>query len=377
MARRTRRKVLAPGDFEEGSEAQQVFDSIEKKYGGVARKGSTILQPTRVSTGSFMFDFCTLGGLPVGRQNMVLGEKHAGKTTIACKVIAQCQRQNPDQIAVMMDCEKAFDTVWAAKLGVDLDRLQVVESEVGEAAVDMANLLIGTDLVSMIAIDSIAALLPTVEAEASAEDKHMGLQSRLVGELCRKMGGTMMHERMRGHEPMILYLNQYRTKIGQMFGDPRTAPGGRALEHFPSIVWRMLNKEIEGRDEYDSELILHNEHSFAITKNKLCNGPRHGEFRLCRYDDPDMGLTEGDIDDSKTVLTYAKKFGVFTGGGKTWRLEFNDSKFRWDSPTKGAEYLNKNRPVYKAIYNYVIQRQAIAMNMPAEFVGRFDTVVHG
>lgn len=363
-------------EFVKGSEAEDTFSAINKKYGDVVRRGSEITQPERISSGSFIFDLATLGGIPDGRQNMILGEKHAGKTTMACKIMAHAQRRHRDKLAVVLDCEKAFDTVWAAKLGVDLDRLMVVESEVGEAAVDMADAMLATEEVCILTIDSLAAMLPAAEAKASAEDNHVGLQSRLIGELCRKMGSTLMHERMRGHSPSVLYINQFRIKIGQMFGDNRTSPGGKAVEHFPSIVWRMLNKEIQGKDDRDNELIIHNEHSFAITKNKLNNGPRHGEFRLCRNNNNDQGLVEGDIDDSKTVLTYAKKFGVFNGGGKTWRLEYEGNKFKFDSPAKGAEYLNKNRGVYRSIYNFLIREQALSFNMPDEFLSRFDVDIH-
>jgi recombination protein RecA len=364
-----------PADSQQ-TELDETLTSITKKYGPVSNKGTHINAPQRISTGSFILDLCTLGGIPQGRQSMIVGEKHAGKTTIACKIIANAQRKYPDSVAVFMDCEKAFDTVWAKKLGVDLERIQVVESQIGEHAVDMADLFVSTEQVSILVIDSLATLLPFAEADSSAEDAHIGLQSRLIGRLCRKITGSMVHERLRGHEPAVLYINQFRTRIGQMYGDNRIAPGGRAVEHFPSLVWRMLNKETVGKDQYDVDVVTHNVHEFAITKNKVNNGPRQGEFKLCRMDDLDSGLHDGDVDDSPTVLAYAKKFGVFTGGGKYWKLEFDGQEYSLESPAKAAVFLNQNRGVYRALSNYLLRAQAQHMGMPRKFLLRFDTTVH-
>lgn len=370
---RRRSSVAESKDVTQTGEIADTLAQVSKRYGDtVVRKAREVRQPDRISTGSFMLDFALLGGIPVGRISMVIGSKHSGKSMIASKIIGNAQRKYPDATPVLIDVEKTFEPTWAEKLGVDIAKLPVVEADTGEMAVDLADAFLQSRETSLIVIDSLAALVPNKEAEASAEDSFVGLQSRLIGSMCRKLNSGLIKERMRGHDVTVLFINQYRTKIGVMYGDPRTAPGGHAVEHFPSLIWQMKNKEKMGKDEdYEVESVLENEHAFKIEKNKMNDGPRTGEFRLVRAPRDVEHLRTGEIDDSKTLLAFAKKFGVYSGGGKYWKLEFAKQSHQFDSAAEAAIFLNQNRAVYRSLYAYLIREQAKHLGMPEEFLRTF------
>ena len=364
---------------DESNELEETFAAIEKRYGSPGHKvrttGSGIRQPARISTGSFVLDFALLGGIPAGRITGLIGNKGSGKSMIAAKIAGYCQRMEryEGQRVVWIDAEKAFDPTWARKLGCDISQLEIVEPDTAEMAVDIADAVMQSKETSLIIIDSLAGLNPSKEMEDSAEDANVALQARLIGRLMRKMNHGMLKERLRGHEASVLCINQYRTKIGVMFGDPRTAPGGQAWEYFPSCIIQMKNKEKLGKDaDYDIEHVVENEHAFRIEKWRGNNGPRTGEFRVNRMDLPQRFLAEGDVDDAKTMLTFAKKFGVYTGGGGSWKLEFAGYEHKVKNIEEAVLFLNENREWYWSLYNYLIREQAIRLDMDDEFIGRFE-----
>jgi len=243
------KKTAVPEDSD-ANELEQTLKEVRKRFGDTSvSSGSTIVQPERVSTGSFVLDFQTLGGIPRGRATMIVGERHSGKTTIACKVTASAQRQYPDEAVALVDAEGTFDAVWAAKLGVDLDRLVLFQPETGEAAVDVIDAFIGTREVSMVIVDSVAALTPMAEIESSAEDAHVGLQARLVGGMIRKATAGMIRERRRGHNIGLLFLNQYRSKIGGFakFGEPKRRQGA-GVRHVITDRDEEQREHRQGRD---------------------------------------------------------------------------------------------------------------------------------
>ena len=214
-------------DKDDNNELEVTFAEIEKRYGTIGypirRRGGNIVQPVRIPTGAFVLDFALLGGIPMGKVTHLIGNKHSGKSMLASKIMGYAQRQMPDRKCVLIDIEKGFEPIWARKLGCDIDNLEVLEADTGEMAADMADAVVQSKETSLLVIDSLAAMVPTKEAESSAEDHHMALQARLIGHVCRKMISDMTKERMRGHDVAVLFINQWRTKIGQMFGDPRTS----------------------------------------------------------------------------------------------------------------------------------------------------------
>jgi len=356
-------------------ELSSTLSTIRKRYGdnSVAR-ASAVVQPDRIPTGIFILDFYTLGGIPANRASMVVGERHAGKSLLAYKTIAGAQKKYPDQQPAYIDVEGTFDPVWAGKIGVDLDNLVLFQPETGESAVDVTDAFIGTKEVSLVVIDSIAALVPMKEIDSSAEDALVGVQARLVGGMVRKATASMIRERKRDHNVSLLFVNQFRSKIGGFagFGEPRSIPGGKALEFSTSLQLIMKNKENTGKDSVGNDTMVLNEHSFTITKNKLNGGGRAGEFRLLRQDNEALGLSEGEIDDAGTMLAFAKKFGVFTGeGSKAKKLEFWGHELEFRKVDDAIVYLYANRDVYWDLRNFLIASQAQALNMPEEFVNRF------
>lgn len=358
-----------------GNEIDDTLKAIRSRFGSSsAVAASSVPQPERISTGSFMLDFATLGGIPHNRVSMFVGERHSGKSTMGDKVIGNAQRQYPDQKPVKVDIEGTHDSVWAEKNGVDTDDLILVQPETGEAAVDMVDALVRTKEVSLIVVDSIAALTPMKEIDSSAEDILVGAQSRLVGSMIRKVTAGLIAERNRGHQVTVLFINQFRSKIGGFagYGEPRSIPGGKALEFSTSLQVIFKNREMAGKDEYDVETIGVNEHSFDIKKCKTNSGPRQGEFRLLRVPDAELGLDEAEIDDASTMLAYAKKFGYYTGGGSSWRLQFGDDDHKFRGLSDAVKSLYEDRDFYWRLRNMLIRTQAEHLGMPESFLARFD-----
>lgn len=370
---RVKRTKVAPASAV-SSELSDTMKEIQKRYGGnVMSSGSSIVQPLRIPTGIFTVDMCTLGGIPSNRCSMVVGERHAGKSVFAAKCTRGAQMTLPEQKVAYLDIEGTFDSVWAGKLGVNLDDLLVVQPETGESAVDIADALVGTQDVSMIVLDSIAALTPMKELEGSAEDALVGVQARLVGNMIRKVTAGLIRERNRGHFVTVLFVNQFRTKIGGFSpqGEPRSIPGGKALEFSTSLQLIMRNKETAGKDKAGIDSMVENEHAFTVTKNKLNGGLRTGEFRLLRKDKEEYGLHEGDIDDLGTMLLFAKKFGAYEGGGSAWTLHFWDEEHKFRGVDDACATIYADEELRWKLRNYLIWEQASNQNMPASFLARF------
>jgi recombination protein RecA len=309
-----------------GSSLSDVMQQVAKTHGAnVMRRASTALTVIpHLSTGIFTLDMALFGGVPQSMITMPYGWESSGKTTVAMRVVAAAQRKYPDKTAVFIDVEGTFDRSWAQRHGIDIDRLIIVQPETGEQAVDISDAVIRAHDTSIVVMDSLPALVPIKELEKSAEDAIVALQARLVGTLVRKAKQALLDERKKGHTPTLLLINQWRSKI-TMMGDPRSLPGGNALKFFTDVRFEVMNKEHLGKDGFDIETVEHNEHSFKITKNKIGTGIRTGEFTMIR--NPSNPLGPGFIDDGKTVLTYAKKLGVFSGGGSSWRIDGVDTRF--------------------------------------------------
>lgn len=302
------------------SEIGSVVAKFGKMYGAhIIRPATRKARFLHIPTDIFTLDMGLHGGVPQSLISMVYGWESSGKTTTAMRVIAQTQKKYPDQVAVLIDTEGTYDAVWGERHGIDNDRLVLVQPESGEQAVDLARAVIKSKETSIVVLDSLPALMPITEMEKAAEDAVVALQARLIGRFVRTVSQSLIDERVRGHFPAVLLINQFREKIGVMHGDSRTLPGGNALKFFVSVRWEVKNKEVLGKDRFDSEIVDLNEHSWRITKNKLGNGLRNGEFTMIR--NPDNPLGVGFIDDAKHVLTFARKFGLVTGNGSAWYMD--------------------------------------------------------
>ena len=368
----TKRTRTVKTDISGAEEFTDTFKAIRSRFGDSSmHAASEHQQPERISTGVFMLDLALLGGIPHNRISMIVGERSAGKSMLADMICANAQRQYPDMKTVKIDTEGAHDTVWSSKLGVDPERQYVFAAETGESAVDAADALVRTKEVSLVVIDSIAALTPMKEIDSSAEDAMVGAQARLVGGMIRRVNAGLITERNRGHFVTVLFINQFRSKVGVVYGDPRSLPGGKALEFATSVQLIIKNKEQMGKDAYDVETVEENEHVFDIKKNKCNGGPRTGEFRVRRIANTDLGLREGDVDDASTMLAYAKKFGAYSGAGSSWRLEFWDEDHTFRGLNDAVVSLYSNRPLYEKLRNFLLCEQSNHLGMPQDFLERF------
>ncbi len=272
---------------------------IEKQFGTgsiMTLGGDHVSQIRGIPTGSLSLDIALGGqGLPCGRVVEIFGPESSGKTTIALHVIAQAQKKGG--VAAFVDAEHAFDPTWAKKLGVDLDMLLVSQPGSGEEAMQITEMLIKSNAVDVIVIDSVAALVPRQELEGEIGDSHVGLQARLMSQSMRKLTGAISRSKT-----CTIFINQIREKIGVMFGSPETTPGGRALKFYCScrIDVRKIGALKEGDDQVGQRV------KCKIVKNKVAPPFRVAEFDMMHSN----GISyEGDVLD----LAAAHKIVVRSG----------------------------------------------------------------
>lgn len=302
-------------------------------------------------TGILALDLALGGGWALSRAGMLYGEKSSGKSTTALQSIATVQSQDPECFAAYVDVEGTLDKAWARKLGVDLERLIVVEPETGEHAVDLADAMLRAREVSIVVMDSIAMLVSMKELDESAEQDTMALQARLTGKYVRRTTNALIKERSRGHKPILLHLNQFRMKVGLVFGDPRTLPGGKVVEYSTSQQVETKNKEHTGKDEDGNDVVLFNEHNVKITKNKSGGPMKEAAFKLIRLEGHE-GMPEAWIDQAKTIFKYGTQSGVITGSPASFEIDGITGKFK-GAPAFTAWAL-ENRELYGQIQEKIV-----------------------
>ena len=244
---------------------------IERQYGkgAIMRLGMGMrMQVDAIPTGAFNLDAAIgVGGIPKGRVTEIYGPESSGKTTLALHVIANAQRQGG--IAAFIDAEHALDADYARKLGVDIDNLLVSQPDTGEQALEIAEVLVRSNAVSVVVVDSVAALVPKAEIEGEMGDSHVGLQARLMSQALRKLAGAINRSQC-----AVVFINQIREKIGVMFGNPETQPGGRALKFYSSV--RLDIRRVGAIKEGDE--VVGNRCRVKVVKNKVAPPFKMAEF---------------------------------------------------------------------------------------------------
>ena len=280
---------------------------IEKQFGdgSIMTLGSDATSKIRgISTGSLSLDMALGGqGLPCGRIIEVYGPESSGKTTLALHVIAESQKKGG--IAAFIDAEHAFDPTWAKKLGVELDTLLVSQPNSGEEAMQIVEMLVKSNSVDVIVLDSVAALVPKKELEGEIGDSHVGLQARLMSQSMRKLTGAIARSKT-----TAIFINQIREKIGVMFGSPETTPGGRALKFYSSV--RVDVRKIGSLK--DGDLVVGQRVKTKIVKNKVAPPFRIAEFDMMHTNGISL---EGDILDLGVVHKIVSRSGAWFKYGNT------------------------------------------------------------
>jgi len=286
---------------------ERAVSQIEKQFGkgAIMPLGSdTHLQVPAISTGSLSLDIALgVGGLPRGRVAEIFGPESSGKTTLSLQVVASAQKL--DGIAAFIDAEHALDPTYAKNLGVDIDTLLLSQPGTGEEALEIAELLIRSNAVDVVVIDSVAALVPRAEIEGDMGDSHMGLQARLMSQALRKLTAAISRSRT-----VMIFINQIREKIGISFGNPETTPGGRALKFYSAV--RIDVRRI-GRIK-DGDLAVGNRTKATVVKSKVAAPFKKAEFDIMFG----KGISrEGDLIDLGLEHGVVEKSGSWYGYGKT------------------------------------------------------------
>ena len=339
-------KVVKMTDAEEKKKAlESVFSVIEKEYGtgSIMKLGdANSVDVEVIPTGSLTLDMALgVGGLPRGRVIEIYGPESSGKTTVALHVVAEAQKMGGE--AAFIDAEHALDPVYAKKLGVDIDNLIVAQPDTGEQALDIAEALVRSGALDVIVVDSVAALVPKAEIDGEMGDSHVGLLARLMSQALRKLTAVISKS-----GTVVIFINQLREKVGVMYGNPETTPGGRALKFFSSVRLDVRRGEVI---KNGTELIG-NKTKVKVVKNKVAPPFKTAEFDILYGE----GISkEGNILDFAVENNIIKKSGAWFSynGEKIGQGRDNVRKYMVENKELTAEIDRQVRELLKNNSGYL------------------------
>jgi len=330
-AQMTERNKLDPKKTDKKTDQKKkaldtALTQIERSYGkgAIMRMGGEGAHEgiAAIPTGALNLDAAIgIGGIPRGRISEIYGPESSGKTTLCLQVIANAQAEGG--IAAFIDAEHALDVGYARKLGVDVDNLLVSQPDTGEQALEIAEVLIRSNAVDVVVIDSVAALVPRAEIEGEMGDSHVGLQARLMSQALRKLTGAVARS-----NTSVIFTNQIREKIGVMFGSPETTSGGRALKFYASVRLdiRRIGAIKDGQD------VIGNRTRVKVVKNKCAPPFKQAEFDI-QYDEGvshtgllvDLGVEHGIVDKAGSWFSYGDlRMGQGKENSKLFLLDNQD-----------------------------------------------------
>lgn len=332
---------------------EAALSQIEKAYGkgAVMRLGQqgSVIEIESISTGSIGLDIALgIGGLPKGRVIEVYGPESSGKTTLALHVVAQAQKSGG--VCAFVDAEHALDPVYAQKLGVDISELVISQPDTGEQALEITDTLVRSGAVSVIVVDSVAALTPRAELEGDMGDSLPGLQARLMSQALRKLTGSISRSNC-----MVIFINQIRMKIGVMFGNPETTTGGNALKFYASVRLDIRRTTaIKDRDE-----VVGNQTKVKVVKNKVAPPFREVIFDIMYG----QGISrEGELIDLGVKADIVEKSGSWFSfsGQRIGQGRENVKQFLRDNPTVADEIDRQIRAKAGLLSNVMVEEHAEA-----------------
>ncbi len=312
---------------------EQVLKDIEKQFGenAIMKLGAQDHMKIDVtSTGSISLDIALgVGGYPKGRIVEIYGPESSGKTTIALHAIAEVQKKGGR--AAFIDAENALDPVYAHKLGVNIDELLISQPDSGEQALEICDALVKSEAIDIVVIDSVAALVPQAEIDGEMGDSHVGLQARLMSQALRKLSGTLNKT-----NTTAIFINQLREKVGIMFGNPETTPGGRALKFYSTVRLDIRR----GEQIKQGDQILGNRTNIKVVKNKVAPPFKTASVDIMYGE----GIShEGELVDIGSELGVLEKSGAWYAynGEKIGQGKENAKAFLKENPDIAEEVLNK------------------------------------
>jgi recombination protein RecA len=326
---------------------EMALGQIEKQFGkgAVMKLGeSTHLSVEVIPTGALGLDIALgVGGVPRGRIVEIYGPESSGKTTVALHIVAEAQKAGGE--AAFIDAEHALDPVYAKKLGVDIDNLIVSQPDTGEQALEIAEALVRSGAIDVIVIDSVAALVPKAEIDGEMGDAHVGLQARLMSQALRKLAGVISKSKT-----TAIFINQLREKVGIMFGNPETTPGGRALKFYASV--RMDVRKIETIKQGSD--MVGNRTKVKVVKNKVAPPFKDAEFDIVYGE----GISkEGNILDVGVNLDIVSKSGAW--------FSYNGQRIG-QGRENAKQFLKENRELLSEIEAKIRESLSITVNKNAE-----------